>query len=69
MIVAVVTFLAAGLPPSRIASRERFATMAACAAFIASEEPTLHSIAERVGAQLGRPVTFSATCVNMGPAT
>jgi hypothetical protein len=64
MILAVVVFLSAGQPVLSLRGSEAFETMDACRAFIEREEPRLHIIAAQASAQVGRPVTFTATCLD-----
>jgi len=62
MILAVVVFLSGGQPVMSMRGTEPFATMDECHAFLAREEPRLHIIAAEASAQVGRPITFTATC-------
>jgi hypothetical protein len=68
MIFAVVVFVAAAQPVYSMRSRETFATLAECHAFIVAEEPRLFLLAAQATAQAGRTVTVRATCV-AGPET
>jgi hypothetical protein len=68
MIFALVVFVAAAQPVYSMRSRETFATMAACHAFLEAEEPRLFLLAAQATAQAGRTVTVRASCV-AGPET
>ncbi len=63
MIVAVVVFLVAGEPVATLRSREVFADMAACAAFVAAERPAYARTVAELTARTGRQVSVRAGCV------
>jgi hypothetical protein len=67
MIIAVVTFLSAGVPIAGYRGAETFDTRAACEAFLVAEEPGLIAAAAIASARAGRPITFTAACIDTGP--